>query len=84
MILYLCRSKNKKPGNNNVMKNIILETARLQLRVNTLYSIIRDTNLASQQVALRNGMRVIDTIVKHYRGADMPHLVFCVKKRQAD
>lgn len=54
------------------------------LHFNTLYSIIRDTNLASQQVALRNGMRVIDTIVKHYRGADMPHLVFCVEKRQTD
>ena len=49
------------------------------LHFNALYSIIRDTNSASQNVALRNGMTVIDTITKHYRGVDMPHLVFCVK-----
>ena len=49
------------------------------LNFNALYSIIRDMNIASQNVALRNGMTVIDTIVKHYRGTDMPHLVFCVK-----
>ena len=50
------------------------------LHFNALYSIIRDTNLASQNVALRNGMSLIDTIVKHYREVDMPHRVFCVKK----
>lgn len=36
-------------------------------------SIIRDTNLASQRVALRNGMTKTDSWTKHYRGADMPH-----------
>lgn len=38
-------------------------------------SIIRDTNTASQNVALRNGMKPVENevIVKHYRGADMPH-----------
>lgn len=46
------------------------------LHFNRLYSIIRDTNIASQRVALRNGMQPIDTIVKHYRGVDMPHIVF--------
>lgn len=51
------------------------------LNFNALYSIIRDMNIASQNVALRNGMTVIDTIVRHYRGTDMPHLVFCVKNR---
>ena len=49
------------------------------------YSIIRDTNIASQNVARRMGMHPIDTIVKHYRGVDMPHIVFCtiVKKNKA-
>lgn len=42
----------------------------------TLYSIIRDTNTASQAVALRNGMSPVDTIVKYYRGVEMPHIVF--------
>ncbi len=50
------------------------------LHFDTLYSIIRDTNIPSQKVALRNGMVLVDTIVKHYRGADMPHLVYRVDK----
>ncbi|RGY94098.1 N-acetyltransferase [Parabacteroides sp. AM58-2XD] len=50
------------------------------LHFNALYSIIRNTNIASQNVALRNGMSLIDTITTHYRGVDMPHMVFCVKK----
>ena len=53
------------------------------LHFDALYSIIRDTNTASQNVALRNGMTLTDTIVKHYRGVDMPHMVFCVRKDDA-
>ena len=45
-----------------------------------VYSIIRDTNFPSQQVALRNGMDLVDRMVKHYKGIDMPHLVFKVGK----
>lgn len=50
------------------------------LRFDTLYSIIRGTNTASRQVAIRNGMKPIDTIIKHYRGVEMPHLVYRVRK----
>ncbi len=40
-------------------------------------SIIRDNNLPSQQVALRNGMtRQAGVMVKHYRGVEMPHWLF--------
>lgn len=46
------------------------------LRFDALYSIIRDNNTASRNVALRNGMQPVDTVVKHYRGVDMPHIVF--------
>ncbi|MDE7247140.1 MAG: GNAT family N-acetyltransferase, partial [Lachnospiraceae bacterium] len=42
------------------------------LRRKEVCSIIRDTNTASQNVALRNGMAVVDHWVKHYRGVDMP------------
>ncbi len=52
------------------------------LQFPALYSIIRDTNQASQRVALRNGMQPIDTIVKYYRGIYMPHDVFCVRKEE--
>lgn len=41
-----------------------------------VYSIIRENNLASQRLALKNGMHKTDSIVKHYYGMDMPHDVF--------
>lgn len=54
------------------------------LRFDVLYSIIRDTNLPSQRVALRCGMLPVDTIVKHYRGVDMPHIVFRTRSRDEE
>lgn len=45
-------------------------------RFQEVYSIIRDTNIASRHVAERNGMVQVATIVKHYRGVDMPHCVY--------
>ena len=41
-------------------------------------SIIRDSNTASQKVAIRNGMTMVDTWTKHYRGVDMPHYRYTV------
>lgn len=45
-------------------------------------SIIRDTNIASQKVAVRNGMSVKDTWTKHYRGVDMPHYRYVARRKQ--
>ena len=45
-----------------------------------VYSIIRENNLPSRRVAERNGMRVVGTLVKHYYGFAMPHLVYRVEK----
>ncbi|OJG46697.1 hypothetical protein RV04_GL001125 [Enterococcus hermanniensis] len=53
------------------------------LRVAEVVSIIRDTNLASMNVAIRNGMTVTQRIVKQYSGIEMPHYIFKVKKRTA-
>jgi RimJ/RimL family protein N-acetyltransferase len=50
------------------------------LNADEVFSIIRDTNTASQNVAKRNGMSVTDKFIKHYYGVDMPHLVFSVKR----
>ena len=50
------------------------------LSADEVFSIIRDTNIASQNVAKRNGMTVCFEFVKHYYGIDMPHLVFSVKR----
>ena len=49
------------------------------LKADEICSIIRDTNIASQNVAKRNGMKVVDTWVKHYRGVDMPHFRYVIK-----
>jgi RimJ/RimL family protein N-acetyltransferase len=49
------------------------------LKADEVFSIIRDTNIASQNVAKRNGMTQVDAFIKHYRSVDMPHFVFSVK-----
>lgn len=47
-----------------------------------VYSIIRDSNLASQRVAIRNGMLPRDRIIKPYYHQEMPHVVFSVRTRE--
>lgn len=54
------------------------------LNADEVCSIIRDTNIASQNVAIRNGMIATDTWIKHYRGVDMPHNCYVIQKKQVD
>lgn len=49
------------------------------VKTKEVYSIIRDTNTASQAVAKRNGMSIRGRLVKHYHGIDMPHILYCVE-----
>lgn len=57
------------------------EYAFSQLGAEEVCSIIRDTNTASQNVALRNGMTKSDEImVKHFRGVDMPHYLYKIRR----
>lgn len=56
------------------------EYAFEKLGAQEVCSIIRDTNIPSQRVAERNGMTVADSWTKHYRGVDMPHLRFVVRR----
>lgn len=49
-----------------------------------VYSIIRDLNLPSRRVALRNGMKVCGVQVKHYYSIDMPHLIYCVSNEDTE
>ncbi|MGN0513295.1 MAG: GNAT family N-acetyltransferase [Lachnospiraceae bacterium] len=51
-----------------------------KLDASEVCSIIRDINTPSKKVALRNGMTVKDSWVKHYRGVDMPHDRYSVEK----
>ena len=48
------------------------------LKADEVCSIIRDTNIASQKVAIRNGMTIKDVWTKHYRGVDMRHYRYVV------
>lgn len=56
------------------------EYAFAELQADEVCSIIRDTNTASQKVAVRNGMIVTEKWTKHYRGIDMPHYLYSVKR----
>lgn len=49
-----------------------------ELDAEEVCSIIRDTNTASKNVAIRNGMTVRDSWIKHYKGVDMLHYRYVV------
>ena len=53
-----------------------------KLGVEEVFSIIRDTNIPSQNVAKRNGMTRKSSIIKHYYGIDMPHYLYSVTKKE--
>lgn len=48
------------------------------LNATEVCSIIRDTNIASQNVSVRNGMKIMDTWIKHYRCVDIPHYRYVI------
>ena len=54
-----------------------------KLGAEEVYSIIRDTNAPSRAVAERTGMTVCGSIVKHYYGMDMPHLLYRISRSEA-
>lgn len=57
------------------------EYAFEKLGAKEVCSIIRDTNIPSRRVALRNGMHPADRWVKHYRGVEMPHVRYLAEKQ---
>ena len=50
------------------------------LGLEKLVGIVRDINIPSMNVAIRNEMVIWKRIVKHYKGIDMAHFVFVVCK----
>ena len=54
-----------------------------ELGLSEVYSIVRENNFPSRRVAERGGMQIVGTIVKHYCGFEMPHLVYCLQKSGA-
>lgn len=55
------------------------EYAFSALNADTVYSTIRDTHIASQRVAARAGMKIVDKAVKNFRNVDMDFFLYgCV------
>ena len=52
------------------------------LYADEVYSIIRTNNAPSIKVAIKNGMTLKDTIIKHYYNMDMPHNVYSITKEK--
>lgn len=50
------------------------------LNVERLWCQVRDTNIASMNVAIRLGMTVRGRFIKEYRGASMPHYAFSMDR----
>lgn len=56
------------------------EYAFTVLNADSVYSIIRDTHIASQNVATRNGMKIIDRDTRNFRNTDMKFLLYCAQR----
>ena len=69
----------KKPA-TTITKQINEDVYQV-LDFDDVYSIIRDSNVASQNVARRNGMSEVDILIKYYRGVEMPHIVFRASRK---
>jgi len=50
------------------------------LNANKIYSIIRENNIPSQNVAKRIGMEKVNEIIKHYYNMDMLHYIYEIIK----
>lgn len=50
------------------------------LKAEEVCSIIRDTNIASQNVAIRNGMTRTDSWTKYFKGIAMPHYRYVIRR----
>ena len=77
---YLLKKEYWKKGYAIECAKALKEYGFNTLKLDKLYSIIRDNNVSSQNVAKRNNMKKTITIVKHYYNMDMPHYVYCITK----
>ena len=53
------------------------------LNASSVYSIVRDTNIAAQNVAVRNGMNIIDKDTKTFRYIDMDFFLYSLEQTNA-
>ncbi|EPI13717.1 GNAT family N-acetyltransferase [Enterococcus faecium] len=60
----------------------VTEFAFENLQANEVVAIIRDTNIASMNVAIRNNMQIKERFIKHSNGIRMPHYLFSTNHKQ--
>jgi RimJ/RimL family protein N-acetyltransferase len=48
-----------------------------------VFSQVRDTNISSMNVAIRVGMTIRSRFIKSFRGVDMPHYAFSIRRTEA-
>ena len=77
---YLFRKEYWHQGYGIEAASACRDYAFRQLGMGEVYSIIRDNNLPSRRVALRNGMTLQGQLVKHYYGMDMPHDIYRITR----
>ena len=77
---YIFQKKHWHKGYATEAATACREYAFNVLKADEVFSLIRDNNIASQNVAKRIGMSIRKKYVKHYYGIDMPHYIFSVKK----
>jgi RimJ/RimL family protein N-acetyltransferase len=51
-----------------------------ELDADEVFAQVRDTNIASMNVAIRLGMTIRSRFVKHFRGVAMPHFAFSISR----
>jgi len=51
------------------------------LKCEEVFSLIRDNNYAAMNVAIRNGMLVRGRYMKQYKGEEVPHYIFSVRRK---
>lgn len=79
---YLFQRKHWKQGYAIEAARACKAYAFETLQADEVFSIVRDNNIASMNVAIRNGMTIRCRFVKHYYGMDMPHYAFSIQKAQ--
>ena len=80
---YLFQRSHWHQGYATEAARACMEYAFNILGASEVCSIIRDNNIPSQRVALRNGMRKAEGVmVKHYRGAEMPHWLYLTTREE--
>jgi hypothetical protein len=64
-------------------RDICIPSLRVIAYCLAIGSLVRDSNYASMNVAIRAGMFARGRCTKHHKGEDMPHCIFSARKSDA-